>query len=60
MTKGIFNDLTLFHIDKKEWIVPSINSELPYRFGASCVSSSNRIYIFGGSELNSYSNGVLI
>ena len=60
MQKGIFNDLSLFNIDKKEWIVPTLNIELPFRFGASSASSKNKLYIFGGNEINNYSDGVLL
>lgn len=60
MNKGIFNDLSLFNIDKKEWITPSINIELPFRFGASSASNKNKLYIYGGSEVNNYSDGVLL
>lgn len=60
MQKGIFNDISLFHVDKKEWIIPATNIELPFRFGASCTSNKNKLYIFGGSEVNNYSDGVLL
>jgi hypothetical protein len=47
--KGVFNDLSLFHIEKREWVVPSRNSELPYRFGASCSAYKSRLFVFGGT-----------
>ncbi len=58
--KGIFNNLFLFHIDKKEWIAPTVNLELPYRYGASCCVSRNSFFIFGGNEIEGYSDGNVI
>jgi len=60
MRQGIFNDISMFNIDKKEWITPSTNLELPFRFGESSASYKNKLYIFGGNEVNNYSDGVLL
>jgi len=60
MRQGIFNDISMFNIDKKEWITPSTNLELPFRFGASSASYKNKLYFFGGNEVNNYSDGVLL
>lgn len=60
MQQGIFNDLNLLHIEKKEWVTPSINIKLPFRFGAASTVSKNKLFIFGGSEVNNYSDGSLL
>ena len=60
IAKGIFNDLYLFNTDKKEWICPYVNLELPFRFGASSTVFKNKLYILGGSEVNGFSDGNLL
>ena len=46
---GFFNDCYLFDIERRDWIIPQVNLELPYRFGASSCVFKNRLFIFGGN-----------
>lgn len=56
----MFNDITLFHTERKEWVTPAVNIELPYRFGDSSCSSKNRLFFFGGNEIDGYSDGNMV
>jgi N-acetylneuraminic acid mutarotase len=47
---GVYNDIYLFNIDVKQWIVPHTNQLLEYRYGASCCTSKNKLIIFGGNN----------
>jgi hypothetical protein len=56
-SKGIYNDLFLFHIEKRQWIIPSLSTVLPFRFGMCSFVMNNRVTIFGGCEGEGYSSG---
>lgn len=57
---GVYNDIYLFNIDAKQWIIPQTNHILEYRYGASSCTSKNKLFIFGGNNTREYADGSIM
>ena len=54
------NDIWMYDTIKNEWIVIILNAKIPRsRWGASIASIDNRLYLFGGLNLNEYCKPLL-